>query len=138
MNCLECTCIPIIYLFRCIVANLPCCFKHSKIKKEPFDIQLQCSHSKEGGWFDNYHQNYINTRDTFYTLLGLKMRNKGLKETIKFVEKLSNHMSSEGQVPYAFKNGWYGETPLYKKNNVPIIDANIFFIRTSFHERTRS
>ncbi len=128
MNCLECICIPFIYIFRCIVAYLPCCFKHGKIKQEPFDIQLQCARSKKGGWFDNYHQNFINTRDTFYTLLGLRMRNRGLKETIQFVQKLSDHMNASGQIPYTFQNGWYELTPLYKKNNIPIIDANIFFI----------
>ena len=126
MSCYLCT--PFIFLFRCCVAISPCCFKHRVKLTEPFDVQLQLNRRRSGGYFTNYYRTRITTRDTFYTLLGLKLRNKFKEDTIKYVERLAKHMTASGQVPAGFYTSWLDEHPFYVTNNVPIVDSNLFFL----------
>ena len=71
---------PFIFLFRCIVATG--CFKPRITFSEPFDVQLQLNKKRNGGYFTNYYKTRITTRDTFYTLFGLKLRRKGKENMI--------------------------------------------------------
>jgi len=120
--------VPCIFVFRCMVAISPCCFKHRVTSSEPFDVQLQSNRKRDGGYFTNYYRTRITTRDTFYTLFGLNMRNKGLDNMIKYVERLAKHMTASGQVPAGFRTSWLDEHPFYTFQTVPIVDANIFFL----------
>jgi hypothetical protein len=70
-------------------------------------------------------------RDTFYVLLGLKLRKRGFKELILFIQRLADDMNSKGQVPCRYEYSWfYGDTPCYlsKRSEIPEIDANIYFL----------
>lgn len=126
MVCFVCT--PCIFLFRCIVAISPCCFKHRVKTTEPFDIQLQLNKKRDGGYFTNYYRTRITTRDTFYTLFALRLRRKGQENMIKYVERLAKYMTASGQVPAGFFTSWLDEYPFYMFENVPIVDANLFFL----------
>ena len=119
---------PVIFLFRCIVAISPCCFKHRVTISEPFDVQLQLNRKRNGGYFTHYYRTRIATRDTFYTLFGLRLRNKGRENMIHYVERLARHMTASGQVPAGFSTTWLDEYPFYTVQNVPIVDANLFFL----------
>ena len=61
--------------------------------------QLRQSYSKRGGYYDNYHQTKISTRDTFYVLLARFIRRQSQDKALKFFERLSRDMTSDGQVP---------------------------------------
>lgn len=121
-------CMPFIFLFRCIVAILPDCVGYRVKLSEPFDVQLQLNKKRNGGYFTNYYKTRIATRDTFYTLFGLKLRDKGKENAIQYVERLAKHMTASGQVPAGFFTSWLDEHPFYMFQNVPVVDANLFFV----------
>jgi len=131
MYCFECICTLPIFFLRFFVWMTPCCFKHKHRHKHAVDVQLQLTLSKLGGWYSSYYRDSIHTRDTFYVLLGLRLRRKGQKELEKFLQRLADNMSNEGQVPARFTYSWWrGEQTHYTSliKQVPIIDSNIFFL----------
>ena len=130
MNCLDICCLPFIYIYRCIIWLCPCMFHIRYSSYEPFDIQLQNNRCREGGWFSDDYQNFVSTRDTFYVLIGLKMRRKGNPETLKFVQRLSKTLTADGQVASGFQYHWMSSQPIYTDQNSHqmTVDANIMFI----------
>ena len=118
-----------IFFCRFVVWMTPCCFKHTHRHRHAFDVQLQLTHSKDGGWYSNFYRRNINTRDTFYVLFGLRLRKLGEVNVEKFVRRLAGHMNTKGQVPSGFIPSWYsGENPIYKLNEIDIVDSNAFFL----------
>lgn len=129
MSCWDSIYVPFIFAFRCFVRYTPCCFKSRVNFEEPFDVQLQLNANRKGGYFTDYFAICTSTRDTFYTFLALRMRQRDTKPQLKYVQKLARHMSAGGQVPTEFLASWYSEeTPVYAKGNRTVIDANMFFI----------
>lgn len=136
MNCFECLKIIPILFFRWLVWMTPYCFKPANPPNHSPEIQLQLTHSRNGGWYSGYYRHTIDVRDTFYVLLGLKLRMRGFKELITFVERLAFDMNAEGQVPCRYDYSWYGvswhgtETPAFKSKRTKTskIDANIYFL----------
>jgi len=57
----------------------------------------------KGGWWQNYHQQRVSTRDNFYIFLTLRFTKGGQQELEKFVQRLARSMSNDGQVPYEFR-----------------------------------
>jgi len=83
------------------------------------------------GWWTGAYKQEINTRECFYTLLGLLNRKKGTEELEMFVSKLAENMNRTGQVPDRWTVGWWaGETPHYRSRikEVPVVDSNMFFL----------
>ena len=128
MSCWDSICVPFIFAFRCIVKLSPCCFKSRLQIKEPFDVQLQLNANRKGGYATDYYATHTCTRETFYTYLGLSMRNRAPKSQFKFVQRLAKCMSATGQVPAQFYSSWYKEMPIYSRDDRSVIDANMFFI----------
>lgn len=130
MNCLDVCCLPFIYIYRCIIWMCPCMFNIRYSSYEPFDIQLQNNRCREGGWFTDDYKSLVSTRDTFYTLIALRLRNKGGKETFAFVKRLSKTLTADGQVASGFTYHWLSNQPIYVDNNSHqmSVDANIMFI----------
>ena len=131
MDCLECMKIIPILIIRFIVWFFPYCFKHSPPRHLNLDVQLQMTHSRQGGWYSGYYRHSVSVRDSFYVLLGLRLRKRGFKELILFVERLAEDINSKGQVPGRYEYSWFtGETPCYTSGckNIPEVDANIYFL----------
>lgn len=128
MSC-ECLLFLPILFYRFIVWMIPCCFKYTHRHREAFDIQLQWTHSNDGGWYSDFYRKSISTRDTFYVLFGLRLRKLGEVNVEKFVQRLSENMNTKGQVPSMFIPSWYsGENPVYKLDDIDTVDSNAFFL----------
>ena len=128
MNCFDTICVPFVYGFRCMVYCLPCCFRQRFVSLHPFDTQLQQNKCKLGGWYSDYYRNRINTRDTFYTLLGLRFRHKDAEDVALYVQRLCQHMNAEGQVPIEFVYSWGQWSPKFATYGKTNVDANLYFI----------
>ena len=128
MNCSECIRIPFVFIFRCMVHYMHCCFRHTVDMKVDLSDQLRQNNCRRGGFFTNYYHTEVTTRDTFYTLLGLMFSRKGTEKALKFFHRLSRDMSADGQIPYAYRSSWSGNVPIYMNGNVPVIDANMYYI----------
>lgn len=128
MGCLNCIRVPLVFFFRCVVYYLPCLFKHRVEIKVSLSDQLRQNYSRRGGFHTNYYRTEISTRDTFYALLGLFMKRRGTEEALKIFQRLSRDMTADGQVPSAYVFTWSGDKPVYKKESVPIVDANMYYI----------
>ena len=128
MSC-DCLLILPILFYRFIVWVTPNCFEETHIHRESFSVQLQWTYSNEGGWYSDFYRTSISTRDTFYVLLGLRLRKLGEANVEKFVRRLCKNMNTKGQVPSMFRRSWCsGETPIYKSNDIDIVDSNAFFL----------
>jgi hypothetical protein len=126
---IYCCCVPFIYLFRLIVYLCGACFKHRSFVKEPFREQLM-SNRLDGGWYTNYYKKIISTRDVFYILLAQRFINKRDKRVIcKFIKRLCNDITADGQVPWKYRTNWHGAlVPVYMHNGVKVDDANAQFL----------
>jgi len=125
----ECVSICPILLARFIVWLFPCIGRHKQHFNLSLVAQLQSCRSKRGGYWSNSDQSEIDTRETFYTFLGL-----GDQETdnlAKFVHRLAENMNRKGQVPARWTAHWWKrETPHYRSKikDVPVVDSNMYFL----------
>lgn len=122
-------CPPLILGYRCIVWLFVKCFAQKKTVIYDFQLCLnELEH--DGGWFRDNRYLQVSVRDTFYIYTVQKMKKKlNVQKLIRFVNKLANNMSNDGHVPWCFQKHWLGdEIPLYKYENVSVIDANMQFI----------
>jgi hypothetical protein len=126
---IYCCCVPFIYLFRCIVYYCTGCFRHQPFLKEPFSGQLQ-RNRLDGGWYTDYYQTFVCTRDVFYVLLAKRFYNTHDKREIsKFVTRLCQDITADGQVPWGYTINWYSALkPVYTHNNITVADANAQFL----------
>lgn len=121
--------VPFILIYRFLVWGCFCLFTVRNPSHLSVEMQFDTAYNRKGGWWRDYWQLYISTRDTFYILMALRFKKCGAKELSIFVQRLAAAMTNDGQIPYAFHNSWYhGEIPMYEKNGVRVIDANMQFI----------
>ena len=122
---------------RFIVWLLPCLCKHKLYYKANLVVQLQTCRSKKGGYTTGDGVREINTRQTFYTFLGLLETQKGnvtkaLADDIElYTQRLANDMSTKGQVPCKYVKGFFGtEIPKYRsdRTETQVVDSNMFYI----------
>jgi hypothetical protein len=106
------------------------CFKQRDKTIVDYEARFKELQKYNGGWFRDNRCSNVTVRDTFYIFIIQKMQNKlDQKKLGRFVNKLAHHMSNNGHVPWSFQENWVGdETPVYKNNHVPVIDANMQFI----------
>lgn len=130
MCAFDICCLPCILCIRFLTWILPCLFNTRISRQDAFDVQLQCNRCPEGGWYTDYYATRVCTRETFYTLLALRMRRKGIRHVKRYVERLAESMTADGQVPSGFVYSWISNTPTYTnfQTNQLAVDANIFFI----------
>jgi hypothetical protein len=123
-------CFPFILCYRCIVWFFAPCFKQRDKTIVDYEARFKELQKYNGGWFRDNRCSNVTVRDTFYIFIIQKMQNKlDQKKLGRFVNKLAHHMSNNGHVPWSFQENWVGdETPVYKNNHVPVIDANMQFI----------
>ena len=123
-------CLPFILCYRCIVWFLPGCFKQRDNIILDFDARLLELQIYSGGWFRDNRCSHVSVRDTFYIYLVQKMQSKLDKKRLnRFVQKLARTMTNNGHVPWCFREHWLGdEVPIYKHENVTVVDANMQFI----------
>lgn len=137
MDCFECMYIIPILIFRLIVYICPCIFKHKPHFKSSLEAQMHsATFKRKFGWWTGASKREINTRECFYTLLGLLDRKMGLEELANFVNKLSENMNRTGQVPARWTAGWWGrEIPHFRSRikEVPVVDSNMFFLILVWH-----
>jgi hypothetical protein len=130
MNCFDVCCIPCILLFRFATWICPCLFNTRLTTSDPFDVQLQSNRCTEGGWYTDYYATRVCTRESFYTLLALRLRRKGHLYVKRFVERLAGSMTADGQIPSGFTYSWMSHAPVYAsfQTRQLTVDANMFFI----------
>jgi len=123
-------CLPFVLWYRCMVWLCPECFKQRGQHIDDFELCLQDLQAHSGGWFRDNRFLHISVRDTFYIYLVQKMQSTFDKKGLgTFVHKLSRSMANNGHVPWCFRHQWLGDDiPMYKHDNVSVIDANMQFI----------
>lgn len=122
---------PFVLFYRLVVWACYCVFKTHNPSISNVDVQFECLVDRRGGWWENYYQQRVSTRENFYIFLTLRFTKGGQQELEKFVHRLTQAMSNDGQVPHEFKASWYsGQTAQYtsRRRGVPVIDANMQFI----------
>lgn len=129
-----CICIPFVMFYRCCVYVCSCCFRNRDPPVTHFASSLEGLEEGSGGWYRDARKSYVCVRDTFYIFLFHRLQNDlDLTHVRAFVHKLTQAMTNEGQVPWCFQRKWLGENkPVYKSNDVRVIDANMQFIIMSW------
>ena len=131
MACYNICLIPFILIYRFIVWVCFCCFQHHQTFYSSISEQLESRRSIRGGWYENVHREFINTRDTFYILLA--MYNMKAEKTCqlewKFIQRLHTSMTQKGHIPWGFYTHWFnGEIPIFDNDGIDVVDANALFI----------
>ena len=121
--------IPFVFLYRGTVSCLPSLFVREETVVSPFEVQLQDNRCRRGGWYTSKHSRVVETRETFYTIMALKFCNQDVVHIEKFVQRLADNMTADGQVPWKFTETWSGAAvPHYKYRTSPVVDANAQFL----------
>ena len=129
MDLYECLSICPVLFARFIVWLFPCIGRHKRHFKLSLVAQLQSCRSKRGGYWSNADQSEIDTRESFYTFLGLG--DQGIDDLVRFVHRLAENMNRKGQVPARWSSHWWkNERPHYRSKikEVPVVDSNIYFL----------
>lgn len=123
-------CVPAILLYRCIVAICCFCFKQRDYDVPSFPKCLDNLKHPSGGWHRDNRRHTVSVRDSFYIFLIDKMENNiDSRHLARFLDKLKNSMTNDGQVAWSFVQNWFlDETPVYKNHDTHVIDANMYFI----------
>jgi len=115
---------PFVFLIRGAYKILPKFSLSSQNK--PFDQQL-LSNRHLGGYFTGDRHQKISTRDTFYTLMGMRFLSQNVTE--EYIELLAKHMNAKNQVPAYFTETMFGTiVPHYKEKGYEIVDSTAIFI----------
>jgi len=121
--------VPFILLYRSVYACTPQLLSKPDHSVCPFSTQLKMNECKRGGWYTNNEHRTVLTRETFFTIMALKFCKEDVPHIEKYIERLSKHMTSDGQVPWKFTETWMGEeVPHYTNNNKEVVDANAQFL----------
>ena len=131
MTCYDTCLIPFILIYRCFISCCCCCSNYRQKFYSTVSEQLESRRSYRGGWYENIHRDFVNTRDTFLILTALYNTNdeNTTDHEWKFLQRLNKHMTNFGQIPWGFYTHWYnGEVPVYENNGVKVVDANAQFI----------
>jgi hypothetical protein len=126
--CLQ---VPCVLFYRLIVWTFSCIFKTSNPAIVNMDRQFEFLLDRKGGWWQHYYQQRISVRDNFYIFLALRFKKGGHQELEQFLDRLTNLMTNEGQIPYEIIPSWYnGPVALYnsKRCDTPVVDANLQYI----------
>ena len=127
----ECVRVPFVLFYRFVIWSCLCLFNARNPAVVNIDRQFEFLIDIKGGWWQNYYQQRISVRDNFYIFLALRFKNGGHQELEKFVDRLTNLMTNDGQIPYEILPSWYhGHTAVYNsiRCNTPVIDANLQYI----------
>jgi len=125
----ECLSICPVLFARVIVWCFPCIGQHQRHFDLSLTSQLQSCREKRGGYWSSSDKSEINTRESFYTFLGLG--SQGADDLAKFVHRLAENMNRKGQVPARWSAHWWkNEVPHYRSKirDVPIVDSNMYFL----------
>ena len=131
MSCYICLITIPAIIWRTIVSMCSCIYKPRTHFKSSLRSQMQSCRSRKGGWWSGMFRQIIDTRECFYTLLGLLDMEEGREDLKLFINRLTDDMNTKGQVPSSYHPHWFrGELPRYRSNfeEVPIVDSNMFYI----------
>ena len=70
MTCYDTCLIPFILIYRCFISCC-CCSNYQQKFYSTISEQLESRSSYKGGWYENIHRDFVNTRDTFLILTAL-------------------------------------------------------------------
>ena len=131
---------PFVFAYRGTVSCLPSLFTQPETMVSPFDVQLTSNGCRRGGWYTNKYSGAVETRETFFTIMALKFCNQDVAHIEKFVQRLADHMTADGQVPWKFTESWSRTSvPHYNYRKSPVVDANAqFLILLEWLTNTRS
>ena len=122
---------PATCFYRAMVRICTCCFRHTDKFSTSFPMQLEMNRGIYGGWYSTLRRQRVVTRETFYVFMAQRFLNKDTKQLVKFVNRLTNHMTTRGQVPWAFETTWLsGEKPVFRSKTraSTVVDANMQYI----------
>jgi hypothetical protein len=121
--------VPFVLLYRSVYACAPQILPKNDHSVCPFATQLKSNECKRGGWYTNKEHETVLTRESFFTIMALKFGEEDVTDIEKYVHRLSEHMTSDGQVPWKFTETWMGaEVPHYTYKNKKVVDANAQFL----------
>ena len=127
----EYLCLPVTCFYRGMVRMCSCLFRHTAKFSTSFNMQFQMNKGTYGGWYSTFRRNRVITRESFYVFMAQRFMHKDTEQLAKFVNRLTNHMTSKGQVPWAFETTWLsGEQPVYRSKTMraKVVDANAQYI----------
>lgn len=126
---------PATMFYRALVRMCTCCFRHKDKFSTSFPMQFEMNKGLYGGWYSSQRRQKVITRETFYVFLAQEfcgtLQKNGTEQLVKFVNRLTRHMTTQGQVPWAFEITWlYGEKPVYRSRirRSNVVDANAQYI----------
>jgi hypothetical protein len=121
--------VPFVLLYRSVYACTPPILPSGDPTVCPFATQLKKNECARGGWYTNKEHRTVSTRESFFTIMALHNCKEDVAHIERYVHRLSEHMTSDGQVPWKFTETWSGtEVPHYTCNGKKVVDANAQFL----------